>query len=130
MGTYFNPNNMGFKIARNDLIYVDKSMLIDRLNALINTRSRFICFARPRRFGKSTDAKMLSAYYSKGCDSHLLLDDLKISQSPNYQMYLNHFNVIYIDMQYFYNMTTSVSNMIDFINEELIDEINENYHIS
>ncbi|MBQ3566958.1 MAG: AAA family ATPase [Oscillospiraceae bacterium] len=44
-------------------------MLIDITNKLINTEQRFICISRPRRFGKSIAANMLTAYYSRGCDS-------------------------------------------------------------
>ncbi|MCD7840177.1 MAG: ATP-binding protein [Erysipelotrichaceae bacterium] len=130
MGVYFNPSNIGFTKVLNNQIYVDKSLLIEKLNKIANSNDCYVCFSRPRRFGKSTDAKMLSAYYSKGCDSTLLFNDLKISQESSYQEHLNKYNVIYIDMQYFYNMSVSVTDMIDLINEELIDEINENYHIS
>ncbi|MCD7893498.1 MAG: AAA family ATPase [Erysipelotrichaceae bacterium] len=130
MGIYFNPGNIGFTKVLKNQIYVDKSLLIEKLNKIVNSNDCYVCFSRPRRFGKSTDAKMLSAYYSKGCDSTLLFNDLKISHESSYQEHLNKYNVIYIDMQYFYNMSVSVTDMIDLINEELIDEINENYHIS
>ncbi len=43
-------------------------MLISYMNRCMDTANRFVCMARPRRFGKSTDAQMLAAYYSRGCD--------------------------------------------------------------
>ena len=35
MGIYLNPDNMDFQIAINSELYVDKSELIKRTNALI-----------------------------------------------------------------------------------------------
>lgn len=78
MGIYVNPGNAAFEMARFSDIYVDKSMLIARLNAAYRTEKRFFCVSRPRRFGKSMAANMLSAYYSCGCDSEDLFCGLKI----------------------------------------------------
>lgn len=72
MGRFVNPDNTTFKAALNTKIYVDKTELIEFTNSLIGTTENFICNSRPRRFGKSYTANMLSAYYSKGCDSQEL----------------------------------------------------------
>ena len=72
MGIYVNPGNGAFEMARFSEIYVDKSMLISQMNRVYRTEKRFICVSRPRRFGKSMAANMLSAYYSCGCDSAAL----------------------------------------------------------
>lgn len=69
MGSYLNPGNKGFQESLNSEIYVDKTGLIENVNAVLNTRQKFICVSRPRRFGKSMAANMLTAYYSRGCDS-------------------------------------------------------------
>ena len=61
MGIYLNPGNELFKQAANSKIYVDKSMLIDATNSLLNTSDTHICISRPRRFGKSMAANMLTA---------------------------------------------------------------------
>ena len=42
-------------------LYVDKTLLIDKTNAVINTRQKFICVSRPRRFGKSMAEDMLTS---------------------------------------------------------------------
>ncbi len=123
MNTYLNPNNKSFKEILSKEIYVDKSMLIDRMNTIINTGNCYICFSRPKGFGKSTDAKMLSAYYSKGCDSSCLFNHLKISQTDNYQKHLNKYNVIYIDMQNFYNKTNNINEMIQSLTKAIMREI-------
>jgi len=69
MGVYYNPGNGNFADELNYKIYVDKSMIISRLNEAIAERNKFICVSRPRRFGKSMAADMIAAYYSKGCNS-------------------------------------------------------------
>ena len=69
MGTFVNPDNSAFQVALNSEIYVDKTGLIGYTNKVMNTLQGYICNSRPRRFGKSITANMLTAYYSKGCDS-------------------------------------------------------------
>ena len=62
MGIYLNPSSIGFKRSLNSEIYVDKTGLIEKTNALLDTEQEFICVSRPRRFGKSMAVNMLSAY--------------------------------------------------------------------
>ena len=80
MGIYLNPGNDAFQIAVNDDIYVDKSGLIAFVNSKIGKGKRFLCVSRPRRFGKSMAAAMLSAYYDKSCDSRELFQNLEIAK--------------------------------------------------
>ena len=86
MGIYLNPANNGYSETKNGKVFVDKSLLIDYTNQVIKTPQKNICVSRPRRFGKSTDANMLVAYYSKGCDSLDIFNDLKISQTELYEI--------------------------------------------
>ena len=81
-----------------DEFYVDKSMLIKVLNNKVNKKDRFICVSRPRRFGKTMAANMIAAYYSKGCDSHEIFSDLKISKDPTFEENINRYTVIKLDM--------------------------------
>ena len=62
MGIYLNPSSIGLKRSLNSEIYVDKTGLIEKTNALLDTEQKFICVSRPRRFGKSMAVNMLSAY--------------------------------------------------------------------
>ena len=62
MGIYLNPSSIGFIRSLNSEIYVDKTGLIEKTNALLDTEQKFICVSRPRRFGKSMAVNMLSAY--------------------------------------------------------------------
>ena len=66
MGSYLNPDTIKFQRSLNSEIYVDKSDLIAILNKKIHSDECYICISRPRRFGKSLTANMLSAYYAKG----------------------------------------------------------------
>ncbi len=120
MGIYLNPDNMDFQMALNSEIYVDKSELIKQINAHIYTEQRFICVSRPRRFGKSMAANMLSAYYSKGCDSKEMFSKLKIASDTNFEKHLNKYNVIHINMLDFVVGKRTVSESLDYLSKRLI----------
>ena len=98
MGTYVNPGFDNFNSSRKNKFYVDKSMLIALLNEKIGTDDRFLCVSRPRRFGKTMAANMIAAYYSKGCNSHEIFSDLKISKDPSFEEHINKYTVIKLDL--------------------------------
>lgn len=97
MGIYINIGNANFQSARNSE-YVDKSGLIRVVNSTLFTEQRFTCVTRCRRFGKSMAAKMLCAYYDHSCDSRSLFADLEIVNDPSFELHLNKYPVIYLDM--------------------------------
>lgn len=100
MGIYINPGSQGFaQICRGE--YIDKTGLIQMMNERIDGPDNLVCVSRPRRFGKSYAAKMLTAYYDCSCDSHLLFDDKTISETDDYQKHLNQYNVICLDITSF-----------------------------
>ena len=76
MGTYFNPGNHSFTRAVKSSIYLDKTGLLEELNMLIGTEDNCIALSHARRFGKSQAAGMLDAYYSLGCDSEELQEEV------------------------------------------------------
>lgn len=123
MGIYLNPGNRGFQISLNSKIYVDKSDLISYTNSVINTAQRFVCVSRPRRFGKSVTAEMLSAYYGKGIDSHGQFDNLSIAGDDTYQKHLNQYNVIFLNIQQFLSRTHDIAKMQSLIEDYLIKEL-------
>ena len=127
MGIYLNPSNIDFQQALNSKIYVDKSMLIDYSNSVIYTEQKFICVSRPRRFGKSMAANMLTAYYSRGCNSDEMFSNLKISRADTFEKHLNKYNVIHINMVNFLSESQNMDEMIEFIEEDLIDELKNEY---
>ncbi len=86
-----------FQKSVNSSIYVDKSLLIEKITKAVNTSSPYICITRPRRFGKTVNANMLGAYYTKGYDSHFLFDSLAVAGTPMYEKHINRYHVIHID---------------------------------
>lgn len=102
MGLYLNPDNAAFRQAVLDEIYIDKTELISLMNEKLNkSRVKNVCVSRPRRFGKSMAAEMLTAYYSKGCDSGELFAGKKVEQKELFELHLNSHDVIRLDIQRF-----------------------------
>lgn len=127
MGIYLNPDNIDFQEALNSQIYVDKSEMIAQINKMVDTQDRYICVTRPRRFGKTMAANMLTAYYSRGCDSREMFAPLKISSDDSFEKHLNKYNVIHINMIDFLNNGDSIAENLDYLSRSLIYEIkNEN----
>lgn len=117
MGSYLNPGNKGFRESLNSEIYVDKTELIEKTNAVLDTRQKFLCVSRPRRFGKS-----MAAYYERGEDSASLFDFLKISKSISYQKHRNQYDVIKVNMQEFFSMAHNMDDMLCMFQRYLIFE--------
>ena len=127
MGSYLNPGNKGFQESLNSEIYVDKTGLIENVNAVLNTRQKLICVSRPRRFGKSMAADMLAAYYDRGENSASLFDSLKISKAASYQQHLNQYDVIKVNMQEFLSMTHSMDEMLSMLQKYLIFDLTDHF---
>ncbi len=103
MGIYFNPCNDSFACDKNSAIYVDKTELINYLNSVLGTNSKYIAVSHARRFGKSHAAGMIDAYYSLGCDSTQLFEDTRIASDSDYNKYRNKYNVIHLDISTFWD---------------------------
>ena len=126
MGIYLNPGFNNFNEDKQLINFVDKSMLIATLNKKLNTRDCLICSSRPRRFGKTMAANMIAAYYSKGCDSHEVFSDLKISKDPSFEENINKYNVIKIDMNGIVSSKGSMS-VVEYLSSEVIYELKETF---
>lgn len=127
MGIYVNPDNIDFQRAINSQIYVDKSGLIELTNAKLFTEQQFICVSRPRRFGKSMAANMLTAYYSRGCDSRKMFSELKIAKSADFEKHLNKYNVIHINMVDFLDRSKTMDEMLDYLRRRLLHELKKGF---
>ena len=119
MGTYVNPGNADFSEIVNSK-YIDKTGLIAMINQKIGTRNKLVFVSRPRRFGKSFSAQMLTAYYDISCDSDPLFSNLMIAKEESYKKHLNQYNVINLDISGFVSEARSkriplykVSSMIE-----------------
>ena len=127
MGRFLNPDNGAFSEAVNSEIYIDKTRLLEYTNQVINTTSKFICNSRPRRFGKSMTADMLSAYYSRGCDSKELFKNYEISTVSSYEKNLNKYDVIHFDVQWCMMDAKDTDHVVDYINEGILQELRKAY---
>lgn len=127
MGSYLNPGNKGFRESLNSAIYVDKSALIEQTNSVLNTRQKFMCVSRPRRFGKSMAADMLAAYYGRDVDSSELFGKLAVSGTESYKKHLNQYDVIKFNMQDFLSVAGSVSEMLSMLQSRIIWDLKQKY---
>lgn len=127
MGSYLNPGNEKFKEALNSPIYVDKTGLIQYTNSAVQTLQKYICVSRPRRFGKSMAANMLTAYYSRECDSHEIFDKLKIAEADSYEKKMNQYDTIFVNMQEFLSQSSSMDEMLDFLRKSILWDLLEIY---
>lgn len=80
---FLNSKVNAFQDVLNSRIYIDKTGLLEYTNSVIDTISRFICNSRPRRFGKSITADMMTAYYSRSLDTEEMFEKLNIGQAAN-----------------------------------------------
>ncbi len=128
MGVYVNPGNNGFKELIKSGNYIDKTSMISYVNSVLNTRNKEICFTRPRRFGKTCAADMLCAYYSCGCDSKDLFQNLKIADDPSFEKHLNQYPVIYFGLIDFMTYKeVRRDQIIQFIQREINEELKKEY---
>lgn len=128
MGIYFNPGNASFRQARNSMIYVDKTELLDYLNRVLSTENKCIAVSHARRFGKSHAAGMIDAYYSLGCDSTELFGDTKIADETkhnNYKKYMNKYNVIHLDISSFWD--NYKDNLLEKITEYIYKDFKHDF---
>lgn len=127
MGIFVNSDNSAFQVALNSEIYIDKTGLLTYTNKVMNTLQGYICNSRPRRFGKSITADMLTAYYSKGCDSEQMFSGLEISQSPDFKEHLNRYDVIHWDIQWCIGAAGGADRVVSYITEKTIEELRKYY---
>ena len=128
MGIYLSPgNDLFYSTVTYSEIYVDKTMLISFTNKCLFGENKEICVSRPRRFGKSMAENMLTAYYSKGCDSRELFSKFQIAQTPDFEKHLNRYNVIHVDMQKFLSRTKNVHEMLDFLQKRVLKEMKQTF---
>lgn len=133
MGIYLNPDIELFSMSVASDIYVDKTGLIDFVNHFIGKERPYLASSRPRRFGKTMAAKMLAAYYSKGCDSKALFNGLKIAKLASFEKYLNQFDVILMDLRWMYGdalakkKVKKETQIIPHIQSLVIDELRNEF---
>lgn len=127
-----NYLNTGIPIVRyqktcTQIPYVDKSGMIELLNQKIGINDCYVCVTRPRRFGKTVNANMLGAYYTKGYDTAELFQNRQIAAAPSFADHLNRHNVIYIDFSRRPDLCEDYHTYISSIRECFIEDLTECY---
>ena len=116
-----------FKELLRSKYFVDKTMLIEKINEILDTRDKFLCITKPRRFGKSSVADMLGAYYSKAFNSEDVFNKLNISKVNNYKEHLNKYNVIYMTLNKLPKEGNTYFDYINMIQGYLIKDITKKF---
>lgn len=100
MGIYLNSKNAYalFKEAASGTYFIDKTGMIRELLSLVGQGNKYICVTRPRRFGKTMAANMLTSFFSKEHNSHDLFQALEIGTSDLMERYGNRYNVFHISL--------------------------------
>jgi hypothetical protein len=139
MGIYLNPGSDRYEEALGTEIYVDKTNMISFLNSVVNTKRKYVAVSRPRRFGKTTTADMISAYYDCSINARDLFEDKKISTNPKlyeagregkkspWDIYLNKFYVIHVNMVDLATDTGSIPEMLFSLEKAVMRELREEW---
>ena len=99
MGMYLD-SQIAYSLYKSEVqkpYFIDKTKMLEELLPLVSGGNNFICITRPRRFGKTTAASMIGAFFSDAKDSADIFDSLAIAKAAEYQKYRNQSHVIYID---------------------------------
>lgn len=129
MGKYLNSIN-SYSLYRSETLkpyFVDKSLLLQELFPLIREGSNFICITRPRRFGKTVMANMISSFLGKGQDSRDIFDSLAISRTESYAQHLNQHDVINISFNEIPRKCKTYDQYIDRIENKLLEDLQQAY---
>ena len=127
MGTYLNsitPYTL-YKSESLSPYFVDKTLMLRELFPYVSAGNRHICITRPRRFGKTIMANMISSFFQKASDSSDVFDSLTISQVDDYRRYKNQYNVIRIDFSKLPRNCDSYTQYIERIEALLIEDVKE-----
>lgn len=127
MGTYLNsitPYTL-YKSESLSPYFVDKTLMLRELFPYVSAGNRHICITRPRRFGKTIMANMISSFFQKASDSSDVFDSLAISQVDDYRRYKNQYNVIRIDFSKMPRNFDLYTQYIERIEALLIEDVKD-----
>ena len=129
MGRYLNSSTsyVLYKGQTEQPYFVDKSQMLSELFPFLDAGNTHICITRPRRFGKTVMANMITAFLGKKQDSDSIFKSLKISQNDLYNNYRNQYNVISIDFSKMPRDCDSYTDYIDRIETNLIRDLRKEY---
>ena len=121
--TCINQGDSLFLEARNSKTYVDKSELIMYTNECLESNKKYICISRPRRFGKTISANMVTAYYDTVCDANIVFTDLKIAKHSSFSTFANKYIVIKVTIQNYLGATHNIDLLIKKLQSDIRNEL-------
>ncbi len=142
MGVYLNSTSPYtlFKEEFLSAYFVDKSEIFKELIPILGFDKgltqmsytegkgiRYVCITRPRRFGKTVMANMISSYFEKGIDSSREFGSLKVSKYKWYAEHLNQHNVVHIMCNELPRSCVSYGQYIERIQDRLIRDLMKAY---
>lgn len=125
MGIYLNSKNAYtlFKEAASGTYFIDKTGMIKELLSLVEQGNKYICVTRPRRFGKTMAANMLTSFFSKEHDSHDLFQALEIGTSDLMEHYGNRYNVFHLSLNELPKNCKTYEQYINRIEKKLFNDL-------
>lgn len=129
MGMFLNSKApfQEYEKRRKKKYFVDKTALLEEILPLCELEEPYLCFTRPRRFGKSVMAYMMVAFFEKGVNAKPIFDGLHISHSEYYTKYLNQYHVIFIDFSRTPRKCTTYEQYIDRIEDGINEDLMKVY---
>lgn len=129
MGVYLNSKAAYtlYKSETEKPYFVDKSSMLEELFPLVQTGNNHICITRPRRFGKTVMANMISSFFSRACDTKDVFQKLRIAESKDYEKYRNQFSVIHVSLNELGGRCNSYEQYIERIEKRLVRDLKREY---
>ncbi len=137
MGVYLNSTKpyLLFQKDCSARYFVDKTNILKELVSAITPMGdddaeedaggniKYICITRPRRFGKTMTANMISSYFGKNIDSGAFFQNRNVSSFPWYRKHLNRHNVIHIMFNETPNECRTYAQYISRIQKRLLGDL-------
>ncbi|MBQ7456276.1 MAG: AAA family ATPase [Desulfovibrio sp.] len=121
--TCLNPGDSAFLDISNSPFYIDKTELLTYTNRFINTKQKYICISRPRRFGKTTTVNMISSYYDRTARASVTFSKFKIKSDKSFLIHANKYIVIKINIQTFLSQTHDINKLIESIKSAIYNDL-------
>ena len=129
LGIYLDSKT-GYTLYKNEMekpYFVDKTKLLTELIPIVREGGNYICITRPRRFGKTVVANMISAFFSRSCDAKDIFENLNIASFPCYEEDMNQYALIHISLNDIATECLSYDSYIQRIERKLIRDLKRAY---
>lgn len=143
MGVYLNSRkpHLLFQEEASSTYFVDKTDILKELVQLVELKEnmleksgeeigkghKYVCITRPRRFGKTVMANMISSYFGKGLDSRDIFRELRVSSYDWFERHLNQHNVIHVMMNELPDECTTYAQYISRIKRRILNDLIREY---